>query len=101
MTGEVAVTQLDHTPVTAHPMVLIELASGSYGSTRAQPTQNVMRTRGLELLEAHIRSFDPDAPTARERVEAALGAPFTERLLQILLSSAVGGTPSHPPQSST
>ena len=49
-----------------------------------------MRTRGLELLEAHMRSFDPDAPTARERVEAALGEPFTERLLRVLLSSAGG-----------
>src|SRR5437868_8964880 len=37
--------------------------------------------RGLQLLEAHIRSFDPDAPTARERLEAALGEPLTRQLL--------------------
>lgn len=44
-----------------------------------------MRKRGLQLLEAHIRSFDPGAPTARERLEAALGEPFTLQLLRVLL----------------
>jgi hypothetical protein len=40
-----------------------------------------MRKRGLQLLEAHLRSFDPDAPTARERLEAALGDEFARELL--------------------
>lgn len=47
-----------------------------------------MRKRGLQLLEAHIRSFDPGAPTARERLEAALGEPFTRQLLSVLLPAA-------------
>jgi hypothetical protein len=47
-----------------------------------------MRRRGLHELEAHIGSFDPDAPTARQRLEAALGEPFTQELLRVLLSSA-------------
>ncbi len=46
-----------------------------------------MKERGLQLLEAHIRSFDPGAPTARERLEEALGEPFTRQLLHVLLSS--------------
>jgi hypothetical protein len=45
------------------------------------PTTTLMRKRGLQLLEAHIRSFDPEAPTARERLEAELGESFTSELL--------------------
>jgi uncharacterized protein (DUF1800 family) len=37
--------------------------------------------RGLQLLEAHMRSLDPDEPTARERLERALGEPFARELL--------------------
>jgi hypothetical protein len=33
------------------------------------------------MLEAHIRSFDLGTPTARERLEAALGEPYTRKLL--------------------
>jgi hypothetical protein len=44
-----------------------------------------MRKRGLALLEAHIRSFDPDAPTARDRLEKALGKELTRQLLQKLI----------------
>jgi hypothetical protein len=43
-----------------------------------------MRKRGLQLLEAHIRSLDPDAPTARERLESALGEPFARELVRTL-----------------
>ena len=43
-----------------------------------------MTKRGLQLLEAHLRSFDPDAPTARERLEAALGEPLARQLLLAL-----------------
>ena len=46
-----------------------------------------MGKRGLQMLEAHMRSFDPDAATARERLEAALGEEFARQLLQGLLSS--------------
>ena len=43
-----------------------------------------MRKRGLQMLAAHIRSFDPDVPTARERLETALGEEFTRELLRLL-----------------
>jgi len=47
-----------------------------------------MRKWGLQLLEAHIRSFDPDAPTARERLEAMLGEELTTQLLRALIGSS-------------
>jgi hypothetical protein len=39
-----------------------------------------MTKRGLQLLEAHIRSFDPGEPTALERLERALGEPLAQEL---------------------
>lgn len=47
-----------------------------------------MRKLGLQILEAHIRSFDPSAPTARECLEAALGQPFARQRLGVLLCPA-------------
>ena len=49
-----------------------------------QPTVNRMTSRGSQLLEAHIRSLDPGEPTARERLEEALGERFTRRLVLAL-----------------
>ena len=47
----------------------------------ARPTVISMTGRGSQLLEAHIRSLDPDEPNARERLAEALGEPFTRKLL--------------------
>jgi hypothetical protein len=47
----------------------------------ATPTLNSMNERGAQLLEAHIRSFDPGEPTARERLAAALGELLARQLL--------------------
>ena len=69
-------------------MVVVALASGARRSALALAMLNQMRKRGLQLLEAPIRSFDPSTPTARERLEAALGEPFTRRLLRVLLPAA-------------
>jgi hypothetical protein len=46
-----------------------------------RPTLNSMNHRGLELLEAHIRSFDYDEPTVRERLEAAMGESLARKLV--------------------
>jgi predicted dehydrogenase len=59
-----------------------------------------MRKRGLHMLEAHMRSFDPETPTARERLEAALGEPLTRQLLRSLLSSATSREAGPPSASS-
>jgi hypothetical protein len=48
-----------------------------------------MRKRGLHLLEAHIRSLDPDAPTARERLDAILGEELTQELLRVVTGRSV------------
>lgn len=44
-------------------------------------TLNLMTEKGAQLLEAHIRSLDPGAPTARERLVDAIGEPLTRKLL--------------------
>ena len=44
-----------------------------------------MNERGLRLLDAHLRSFDPGEPTARERLDAALGEPLARKLVFALL----------------
>jgi len=49
--------------------------------TGAWPTQNLMSDRGPQLLEAHLKSLDPQEPTARERLEAAIGEPLARKLL--------------------
>jgi len=41
-----------------------------------QPTE-----RGPRLLAAHLRSLDPDTPSAQERLEAALGEPLARKLV--------------------
>jgi len=40
-----------------------------------------MNERGSQLLEAHIRNFDPRRPTARERLAQAIGEPLARKLL--------------------
>lgn len=42
--------------------------------------------RALELIAAHCRSLDPAAPSARERLEEALGPELTHKLLFALVS---------------
>ncbi len=39
------------------------------------------RTRGLRLLAAHLQSLDPATPSARERLEDALGPQLARKLL--------------------
>jgi hypothetical protein len=46
--------------------------------------------RGLGLLVAHCASLDPDTPSARERLDAAVGPELAQKLV-FALSSA--GTP--------
>jgi len=48
-----------------------------------------MNQRGLKLLEAHLRSFDPGEPTARELLVAELGEPLTRQLLFALQPHAL------------
>ena len=40
-----------------------------------------MNSRGQQLLEAHIRAFDPSEPTPRERLEEALGEQLARTLV--------------------
>jgi hypothetical protein len=49
----------------------------------AEPTE-----RGTALLLAHCASLDPDAPTARERLDAALGPELARRLVTALAAGA-------------
>jgi hypothetical protein len=46
--------------------------------------------RGLALLAAHCSSLDPDAPTARDRLEALLGTEFAQKLVVALSSGSSG-----------
>jgi hypothetical protein len=46
----------------------------------------VPHERGLALLVAHCASLDPDAPTARERLDEVLGPVLTEKLVFALSS---------------
>jgi len=50
-----------------------------------------MNERGLQLLEAHLRSFDPGESTARERLDETLGEPLARKLV-----SALSATPLPP-----
>lgn len=58
--------------------------TGDLREARAWPTLNSMNERGSQLLEAHIRSFDPGEPTARERLAEALGDSLARKLLYAL-----------------
>jgi hypothetical protein len=42
---------------------------------------HLRRGRGLALLAAHCRSLDLDAPTARERLEDAVGTELAAKLV--------------------
>jgi hypothetical protein len=44
--------------------------------------------RGTALLVAHCASYDPDAPTARDRLEAALGPELARKLVFALAAGA-------------
>ena len=44
--------------------------------------------RGLALLARHCASLDPDAPTARERLEDALGPELARKLVFALAGTA-------------
>jgi hypothetical protein len=46
--------------------------------------------RGLDLLVAHCSSVYPDAPTARERLEEALGPDFASKLVVALSARQAG-----------
>jgi hypothetical protein len=43
-----------------------------------------MQRRGLELLSAHLASFDPETPTARERLDLELGSDLAAFLVAAL-----------------
>lgn len=55
--------------------------TGDHRNTRARPTPKSMNHRGLQLLEAHIRSFNFDEPTVRERLEDAMGESLARKLV--------------------
>ncbi len=40
-----------------------------------------MNERGSHLLEIHLRSLDPAEPTARERLEEAMGESLARKLV--------------------
>jgi len=42
------------------------------------------RRRGLALLAVHCASLDPDAPSARDRLDAALGIELAQKLVFVL-----------------
>ena len=49
-----------------------------------RPTLNSMKDRGSQLLEPHIRSFDPAEATAQERLAELIGEPLAQKLLSAL-----------------
>ena len=61
--------------------------TGDHRKARVRPILNLMSERGSQLLEAHIRSFDPSVPTARERLAEALGESLAKKLLFALSPS--------------
>ena len=61
----------------------IPLAQGIRARGGGADTPHMQR-RGLELLWAHLRCLDPDAPTARERLENALGPALAAFLIAAL-----------------
>ena len=56
------------------------------GMTVVPPLQG----RGLALLAAHCSSLEPDAPSARERLDALLGAELARKLVFALSSGSSG-----------
>ena len=49
------------------------------------------RGRRLDLLAVHMAGFDPEAPRARERLEAELGADLTTLLVAALAQGSAAG----------
>jgi hypothetical protein len=50
--------------------------------------QPAMTERGARLLGAHLDSLDPEAASARERLELQLGSELTRKLLFALAPQA-------------
>jgi hypothetical protein len=48
------------------------------------------RGRGLELLVAHVRSLDPETPTAKDRLEQVIGRDLAHRLVFALCGGGDG-----------
>ncbi|MGZ4411828.1 MAG: hypothetical protein ACXVY8_06795 [Gaiellaceae bacterium] len=46
--------------------------------------------RGLALLAIHCSSLDPDVPSARDRLEQALGAKLARKLVRALSTGSPG-----------
>ena len=46
--------------------------------------------RGLELLAVHCTSLDPEAPTARERLEQIIGPDLAHKLVFALSARPAG-----------
>ena len=55
--------------------------TGDQRKARVLSTLNAMNDKGSQLLEAHIRSFDPGEPSARERLEDAMGESLARKLV--------------------
>jgi len=64
--------------------------TGDHRKARVQPTLNPMNHRGLQLLEAHLRSLDPGEPNVRERLEEAMGESLARKLVFALALRLVG-----------
>jgi hypothetical protein len=56
----------------------------SHRGMEVEPTE-----RGDALLAAHCFSLDPDAPTARERLDAALGPDLARKLVFALAGTHI------------
>ena len=52
----------------------------------------VRKDRGLALLAAHCLSLDPDAQTARQRLDASIGPELAHMLVFALAREGVGPT---------
>ena len=48
----------------------------------------VPKQRGTSLLRAHLDNMEPERPTARERLDAALGPELARKLVVALCSGA-------------
>jgi hypothetical protein len=54
----------------------------------------VPHQRGLDLLVAHCASLDPDAPSARDRLDDVLGHELAQKLVFALSSGTRSGNGS-------
>lgn len=63
------------------------MRAGSPGDTSVGMNA-VPHTRGLALVAAHCEALDPAMPSARERLDAALGAELAQKLVFALTGGA-------------